>query len=238
MKGKKLALIIVPIAIIFMAGIVFLALWLSRGRPDYQGASKYIGEIISRESVVNDFVNSNENFNYEDIDRDSIGSFQNAVSSISSYYESLGASTALIDDEVSRYYNELSPFVDKLTEIAASQDILVNYVDKVSASGYASAKNELDKLIASPNTFILTLGNDLSDYYATLADFEEKYQGGKAVDYNKMIEEYGNFVLAGEKLNKKYSNVTFENVFNITPTAISNYFHQLRDLETYLKAQL
>ena len=237
MKGKKLLLIIIPSAIVFMAGIVFLALWLSRGRPDYQGAANYVGEILKHESIIEEYVNSNENFGYDEIDRDALGSFQNSVTSINSYYESLRASTAQTNKEVAERYGEISPFIDKLSEVASVQNALVSYVDKVNTSGYASANTELGALAASPNAFIITLGSNLSDYYKSLAEFEEKYQNGKAGNYNKMIEEYGNFVIAGEKLSAKYANVTFEEIFNISPTSVANYFDQLRDFESYLRAQ-
>ena len=194
--------------------------------------------MLKHESVIEEYISSAENFGYDAIDRDALGSFQNSVSSISSYYESLRASTALTDDEVSKMYSELSPFVDKLIEVSDAQTVLTAYVDKVNTSGYASVTTELDALIASPNAFIITLGTNLSDYYESLAEFEAKYEGGKATNYNKMIEEYGNFIIAGEKLVAKYSAVTFEEVFNVTPVRIASYFDQLRDLESYLRAKL
>ncbi|MFV0485022.1 MAG: hypothetical protein ACK5MU_02210 [Candidatus Saccharimonadales bacterium] len=238
MKNKKLLFIIIPVAIVFMAGIVFLALWLSRGKLDYNGAANYVGEIIQHEDIITSYVSLDSSFNYDEIDRDALSAFQNSVSSVSSYYESLRASTAMNDEEVQNRYNEIMPLINKLTEISTASDLLMAYVDEVSSNGYAAATDELDALIASSNAFLITLGTDLSDYYTSLAEFEEKYQTGKAENYNTMIEEYGNFVLNGEKLTAKYSSVTFEEVFKINSTDISDYFAKLKELESYLRDKI
>lgn len=235
MKNKKLLLIIIPVAIIFMASIVFLALWLAQGRPDYKTAASHVGEILQHETTITDHINNTSAFTYDQIDRTALTSFQNSTASISSYFESLLASTAMNDQEVSRRYNEITPLISKLTEISTGETLLLAYIDQVSTSGYATAATELGALATSSTPFLATLGTELSEYYATLAAFEEKYQSQKADDYNTMIEEYGNFILEGEALSAKYSTATIEDVFDISPSAISDYFTKLKELESYLK---
>lgn len=238
MKKPKLLLIITPIAIVFMAGIIFLALWIAQGRPDYKGAANYISEILRYENTITEYANSSTGFSFDAIDRDLVGSFQNATPQISSYYESLGASNVQTDKEVAEHYTNLKPFIAKLSEISASQALLIAYVDKVNQSGYSSAANELSNLRGSANTLISKLGGEMADYYADVAAFNKKYENGKTSNYNAMIEEYGIIVLAGRQLSEKYADTTFEEVFNISPDAIAGYFTELRDLESYMRAKI
>lgn len=234
---KKRLLLVIP-GILLVAASVFGILWLTKERIDYAGALNYVSEILKSESTIHTYLDNTSTLNYDHLDTASLNNFQTSVNQISSYYESLSASTALKDNRVSEQYDNLENLPKILTKILSTQELLTAYTTKVATDGYVSATEELAALKNSENPFIVTLAADLSTYLAKVSAFNEKYQNAKSDQYDAMLQDQTSLTNAGKDLEAKYAKTTLKDIFDITPADITGYFSQLKSLELYLKEKL
>ena len=232
---KKKPLIVIPIATLLVAATVFGVLWFTRERPDYAGALSYVSEILKTKDTITTFISSADNFDLENLPTTALDGFKSAAAQVTSYYESLSASTAMRDENVKERYSNLEDLPKTLTKILDTQALLTNFIEKTATSGYASASNELAALKSSSITFISTLGADLDAYFAQVAAFSEKYQNAKSDQYDAMLQAQVALAAAGKDLETKYANASFEDIFDVAPTTIKDHFDQLKNFESYLK---
>ncbi|MDR3298100.1 MAG: hypothetical protein LBT19_01875 [Candidatus Nomurabacteria bacterium] len=106
------------------------------------------------------------------------------------------------------------------------------------ADAIPSPTTMLSEVTDTQNLLLTYLGKDLSAYSATSIAFSDKYKDAKTDNYNTMIEEHSAILESGKTLTAKYAKTSFSDVFEAEPSAISEYFHQLKDLETYLKEKI
>lgn len=232
MNRKTKKIIVGAVAgVLVVGGLVFgVMVWLG-DRLDYAGASRYVDDLMETQAVVTEFLEE-EPADYEELDKELLSDFEGAVRRIGEYYVSLGASSALKNDEVKAKYDELGEMTGKLEEMSAVARWLMDFMEITEADGYAAAVEGAQ--VKAPNEFAVEMAREMSEYAAAVQEFAERYGEGVADDYGEMTEEYGALVIMGEELEEKYREVSLAEVVGVTEVDVSEWFEKLGELKMLL----
>ena|GEM_PF-3435679 len=233
--------ILIAVAGVLMAGLVFSVLMLSRQKLDYAGASAYVSDILVAEEVIFGFLEG-EVGELDDGVRELAVEFDETAGRISEYYVSLGASSAMKNDEVRAKYEELGPMMGselgaRLLPYPPFESYPFEEMEMVARwlAGYMGGEwGEMGET-APPNDFLRGMVADMEAHTEKVEAFEEKYGNGKADDYNKMTEEYGVILAEGEVLEKKYAGVALKDIVGVSIDEVRGWFEILRQLQSILE---
>lgn len=198
-----------------MGGLVFGGLMLFRERLDYAGAANYANEILKTEDDLLSALNGEGN------------GFEDSISRVSEYFTSLGASSAMKNEDVKMRYDELSGMVEKFTEMQSIVGWLTDFETAIATNGYVVAMDEMGD--SAPNKFLTEMVEDIMLYVDEVAAFKEKYADG-ASDYSAMTEEYGLTMLSGSELEEKYAEIELAEIAGVSISEIQAWYGDLRNL--------
>lgn len=219
---KKIVLAILGVAVV--GGAVFGGMLFLVQRPDYAGASNYVNEILkTRDEVTGVLTNETADS----------ANFEARVAQIKEYYTSLGASSALKDEKIKVKYDELAGMVGKFDEIVEFKNWLEDLQARISAEGYEAVEAQVE----TPNDFAAKMLEEMKAYGVRVAEFEQKYGGGKTVDEKQVTEEYGEILKAGEALEKKYEEVGLMDAVGVAAEEVEAWFSGLEELKGQLEAK-
>ena len=227
MRIRRIILIVV--AVLAVAGIVFGVLWLTREKLDYAGAAGNVREMLgAKEIILSEWEDDELVENYSDLDTTGIDELDKAIAKFEEYYGSLGASNVLKDDVVKTDYDALADLANNLKEMGEVLDLMKLYL--VALESGEDVTSILDEMSKSGNAWLSNFGTDLIEYKNSLNDFSEKYGAGVASDETAMLEEYGVLMLEGEELEEKYAAVGWEEILGVSEDEMVADFDQVSQL--------
>lgn len=229
-------IIVTILAVLGVAMAVFGFLFLTRERLDYAGAIGNVKEMMSvEETILAEWDDETLDVEEDEVAEENFVGLSEAVAKFQQYYVGLGASNALKDKEVKRYYDEIAILANKLEEMKRIATKMASYLSAVrSGSGVAESRQDL---VNDDNEWAKTLGVDLENYAQAVEEFEMAYADRKADDYNVMLEEYGSLMTEGEELTKKYEVVTWDEILGIERVELEGYFATVEQLLELLEAK-
>lgn len=224
-KGKIVALGVALLVVAFGATLGIML--LLRGNLGYKEALGDANEILKTKVEVSAFLNGEaESLELDDEASHRVEEFEKAGEKVAQYMESLGASAALKNQAVAEKYESAKEAYGKLEKtmnIERTVMKLVKAEDGVSAEDLA----ELEK---SDNKFLQEMAKRLSEYRALAEDFSKKYGDVENVDEKKLIEDYGNFEIAGEELTDAYAELSFKDIFDFDKDEVLSFYDRIEEL--------
>jgi len=227
---KKVILLVV--GMLAAAGLVFGGLVLFSEKLDYAGAEAYAEDMLAMEESVMQFLEAEATEFDKDTEELTVR-FIELTGRMNEYYKSLGASSALKNDEVRARYDGLAEGLTSLGEVRNAAKWLLSLIKAAATDSYAEVL--ADVKVKASNDFMVQMAEDMADYLEKARLFTEKYAGGKAENYNVMTEEYGVILAEGEALKKKYSEVALKDVVGVSAETIKGWFSDLKELRGVLE---
>ena len=231
-KGKKIAICIVIGLVV--AGGVFTTLFFVNRISGYREAKNYTDEILGTKDAVVAYLDRKlDGEKLTEDDKKAIDDFKTAVEKAESYTESLSASKALKDKNVSEKYEKAK---EELTKASVYKTI-EQKIFGVLKDGEIS-EEELKVFDDSDNEFLKSVSSDLKEYRKKVSDFKEKYTDLKGANKKQLDDDYAAITNAGQELTKKYSEIKIDDVYKMSRDDILSFYATIEELNNYLSEKI
>ena len=213
---KKIVILAVVLGAVALVS-VFGVLALTRERINYNEARDDVSAIASTKESVEKFLDTKPtSLEFSDADKAVINEFESAITKSRNYITSFEALNVSKDKEVAEKFNEAKGEFGKLEtlyKIWGDVKLLLDPTDE----NLATLKN-------SSSQGLRTLAEELGEYRAELANFKKQYT---ADGYSKLEK-------IGEDLNKKYENVTLDEIAGMSRYDILGFYAKIEELNSLL----
>ncbi|MDO4219734.1 MAG: hypothetical protein Q4D22_00660 [Candidatus Saccharibacteria bacterium] len=231
-RGAKIAICVV--AGVLAAVGVCTALWLTNRVTGYREAKNYTSEILSTKAAVEEFLDAKvgeEGISEEN--KMTFTDYSDAVKKSSDYLESLGATGVLKNETVNEKYETAKKELEKLVRVKDVESKLMEILEDGEIS-----EEELTTLKDLKSDYLTKMAEDLAEYRAKVAEFNEKYADLKGVKKTDLDNDYAALVAAGDELKKKYAEIKMDDVLGMSRDDILRFYGTIEELDNYLAEKI
>ena len=207
-------------------GAVFACLLLTREQLNYAGARETISGINGTKDAIVVFLdNKPESSDFNDSEKKVIADFESALDKCENYMTSLEASNVMKDENFAAKFSDVKNEYEKIARLGRVWSDTKKLLDVTD--------DNLNEVKKSESKTLQVLAEELSEYRAEVANFVEKY-GAEARGSSSIIEAYGKLQLIGEELEKKYSEISLDEIIGMSRDDILHFYAKIEELNNII----
>lgn len=222
-------LLLLGIVGVIALSVVFVVLTITRERIAYEEAHDMVSEIAATKGAMWDFLtNEPKSLDFTEEEKKRVNEFEATLTKTKNYIESLSASSAMKNADVAGAYENVKAEYSKVQQLEAvwgDVKLLLDLTDE-----------NLVKLKESSSERLRTLGEELSEYRAEMANYHQKYDGKAKTD--ALIEEYGKMYNIGSELEKEYAEIELSDILGMSSDDILHFYATIEELNNKISEKI